>query len=101
MSIGHSIEGDDHEEKLVDFFGEPVAFPKWKKEAEVAIRRRLAKLHLTDQGKIDAARGMIVAYLEESDPVRDTVYPTRAALWQAMSNHTWRIARARGIVAEL
>ena len=101
MLIRLPVEGDEHREAIVDFFGEPVAFPLWSRAAEAAIRRRVAHLHLTEQGKVQMARAMIIEHLEEVDDVRHRVYPNLREAWRAVSNHSWRVARARGIVAEM
>jgi hypothetical protein len=101
MPLRLPAEGDEHEEAIVNFFGEQVAFPMWSRAAEARIRRRVAHLHLTEQGKTAMARAMIIQHLEELNDPYNRVYPNARVALREISNHVWRVARARGIVAEI
>jgi hypothetical protein len=93
-------EYDADDERIVEFFGVPIVFPNWDPQVEREIRKRLDRLHgLTDQGKADHARELIVEYLQGDNP---RFYPhanSREAL-AAVSAHTWKVLRAKGVVCE-
>jgi hypothetical protein len=89
----------DHE-RIVDFFGAKIVFPNWNPDVEDEIRERLSHIKgLTREGLADTARNMIVEHLERDNP-RYIPFADRNAALQAVSAHTWKVARARGIVCE-
>lgn len=93
-----SLDGDD--ERIVDFFGAKIVFPNWNPDIEDEIREGLRHIKgLTDEGLAEAARSMIVAHLEGSNP-RYHAHASRADALRSISAHTWKVARARGIVCE-
>ena len=94
-----SAEGREAE-RVVDFFGAKIAFPNWNAEIEEEIRDQLNQLKgLDNAAKAAMARTLIVAYLDRDHP-RDIPFATRSEALHAVSAHTWKVARARGIVCE-
>jgi hypothetical protein len=97
-AILSSLDGDD--ERIVDFFDAKIVFPDWNPEIEDEIREQLSQLRgLDDAGKAAMARTLIVEHLGRDNP-RNIPFADRSAALQAVSAHTWKVARARGIVCE-
>lgn len=91
---------DSDGERIVDFFGAKIAFPDWNSEIEEEIREQLSHLKgLNAVGLAEAARSMIVEYLERDNPRFHPHANCQEAL-RAVSAHTWKVLRAKGMVCE-
>lgn len=96
--IFDAVEEDG--ERNVYFFGFPVVFPDWSAEAEAEVRVRLSRLKgLTDEGMASEARSLIAQHLDRNNP-RNIPFANRRDALQAVSAHTWKVLRAKGMVCE-
>jgi hypothetical protein len=87
-------------ERSVDFYGFPVVFPDWSPEAEEEVRERLSHLKgLTNEGMASEARMLIAEYLDRDNP-RNIPFADRRDALAAVSAHTWKVLRAKGMVCE-
>ena len=88
-------------ERIVDFFGTRIIFPDWNPDAEAEIREQLTQIRgLTDEGMADKARALILDYLDRDNP-RYWVHANGREALKAISDHTRKVVRAKGLVCEM